>query len=335
MGTVKIDLHSANNRYKNYSFSSVEDITELLWIYDGLIYDKEKFNVDALVTLVDFEELIKDSDLIQEIVNIQKGITPLSPNDESLDMISVIAKRKNLSKEDCEKKLLKEIKKVNKKNNKKWINYIEENWKNKLINTQKVKSKSIEWLPKENFIIADFSRKHLKTKPVLNEELLPNDLQELMTILKKNEEKIKLIKNLKQKTQKEKTELRKRINYNKTLSADIQILKQHYGLSVKSTDKQKNLIHLTNEEIIYYENGKKKEFDLVDQEYCYHIQNEWYIEKVKKLADSILTDKQKIIFTLYFIDGFTQQEIADILCENRPNISSDLKRIRNKLNKNM
>ncbi len=120
-------------------FTSFEDVYDGLWMLDALIDGYENMNVEAIVTKVDFYNLLEtvESPVLNEYVSIQTGKNPMTVDDYSLEITEVIANRLNISLEECEDRLTKAIELLLAQKHREWfVNYLN-NYKGKYIKSTK------------------------------------------------------------------------------------------------------------------------------------------------------------------------------------------------------
>jgi len=349
MGSVKIDIYKDDKKYYDTSYSSEEDIYDILWLLDIIFQDAQKGNKEALITLRDLNNLdTKYNPVFDEYCYIQMGFRPMKLEDQGKEIIEVVAKRLNMTKEECERKMLVAVLHIKKTNLNNWYDYINKNYKSHIIAARK--KNFVDYLislPKitlashdgsnitsESLWQVDYCKKYVVAKHIYKGDTYPEDFQELIELQGKNEILVKALSKNKDKTKNEKTELSKRIKLQKTLQEDINILKDHYRIPRNHyyTESQ----DVSYKELMYYKKKLPPHEEYIEREYdSTEVLDEWQIEKIKDIANKILTKRQLVVFSLYYESRLTQREIANILTEDQGNIAHDLKRIIKKIKENI
>lgn len=345
IGSVKIDIHAGDKKYYNISYSSKEDICKIFKIIDIIYEDAYKGNKEALVIINDIQNLIDEDDFVlREYINIQIGKKPLTVKDCNVKIIDVVAERLGLGYEKCEEEFYKSISKIQNKNMELWRKWIENNknnmfFVNKTIKNDK-KEQKISIIDENKLKELDYIKKYLVPKYIFESNSYPKNLQELIKFDKYN---LKVLKDLSEKykndkkNSKLKDEIRKRTNYDIELSKDIVILKKHYNVKIKNTNKKgknKNIPIQFIKDSELTSRIKELENDvLIDK--LRLIENAISIAKIDSFTELKLTKKQKEIFDMYYKDGYTQQQIADRIKVTRPYITKALKNIINKIKNNV
>lgn len=337
MGVVRIDIYQQDRKYHNLSLSSDEDILEVLFIADIIKQDAKKGNHEAIVLKLDFEKLFLRNDVCKEYYKILNGYDETYlPNDRIKDhkksIIELVAERLHMSKEECEDILHKSISEMVEENKEIWSDWANERFKGKVkvINTP---SSLLKWDDESKFYQNDFNKKYIMSNHNYKEFDYPKDLQELVDAQKKNEkiiEELELLKKDKKITKEQKEQLKKRIRLDIALWEDIGILKNYYKIEIKKTNTKGK-----KEVVSYSEEYSDRDVELLNEENTDIVNNEWQLHKIKSIAEKVLTNKQLVIFNLYYVANMSQQQIAELLNETQGNISRDLqvslKKIRKKL----
>jgi hypothetical protein len=298
------------------SYSSVEDLEKIIFLIDLIEQQKNKFNYEAMAVYLDIMNMTTGSPFVRECIDIHLGRKPTKNTDH--ETIETVAARMNVNVETCTQRIQKELMRIVSKNKEMWTKTIGE--QKPYILKEKDEGHHLEHEDREfENIKLDYLRKHDIPTFKYPEVTTPDDLREMIEFQKFNEQKLSELNKTKKKTFQQKGELKKRIKWNKEMYQDIEILKHHYGIT-NEIESAKNKGTTTKVETHLEELGKG--FD------------EWDFVNIRNIADNILTPKQQIVFSLYCIDGFTHQEVADILGVDRRNITDDIQRIKDKIRKN-
>lgn len=324
MGKVKIDILKNDFKYLNTSFSNVEDVYEVIERLDEIFFDAYNGNHEALVILIDLENLINDieseehKNFMLEYLLIQTGQKPMEAKDKNI--FEVISQRLNLDKEYCQQLFLKSIDLIIENNYEKWLDFYYNNYFGKSVPVKEKVKKSNSLIDDESFLATDYMRKYVVSNFKYNKENLPEDLQQFIDYKQHNYNEIKYLQQeLKKEKDKEKKknieqEIKKRIRVEVDLNRDISTLKDIYKIQKSKVKKTKTTI------LKYWDN-----YNYSKNENNYSVIDEVNINKINNVAKKILTDRQYIIFDLYYNVGLTQQKIAIILNDDQRNITNDLK----------
>lgn len=329
MGSVKIDVDKADRNYYSTSLSSEEDILEILHTLDAMKKDVDKGNYEALAVVLDFEKLFLRNDVCREYHTTLIGDSPFVVQDYGKNILDLVSERLNIPKQQCEDILYNSINEMIEENKELWLNWVNKNFKGK-IKVKKNRKSQLSTIDDSSFYQTDFNRKYIVNNKMYKELGYPSDLQELIDVQKKNQNRIDELNSLKKAkkiTKELREELRKRIRFNIGLWEDINILKKHYGIQI-----QNNMVKEKVKIVSYSENDLDIEDYQTDNDF---IIDEWQLHRIKETASDVLTDKQLVIFNLYYISGLTQQQIADLINETRGHISRDLKISLEKIRKNL
>jgi len=349
MGSVKIDIYKDDKKYYDTSYSSEEDIYDILWLLDIILQDAQKGNKEALITLKDLNNLLTIYyPVLSEYCNIQMGFKPMKLEDQQKEIIEVVSSRLNMTKEECEREILIAVLHIKKTNMNNWYNCINKNYKNYIVAASKKNFvDALISLPRRTLVSyegskitseslwqVDYCKKYVVAKHIYKGDIYPEDLQELIELQSKNEILVKTLSKNKDKNKQEKLELSKRIKLRKTLQEDINILKDHYRIPRNHyyTESQ----DVSHKELMYYKKKLPPREEYVEREYDNtEVLDEWQVEKVKDIANKILTKRQMVIFSLYYEARLTQLEIANIVNDTQGHIARDLKQIIKKIQNNI
>lgn len=316
MGAVQIDIYAQDRKYHDISYSSFEDIRDIFYRLSEIAVDASDGNKEALCILHDINNYIQDNDVLIEYYNIQTGENPLTVDDYDLDIFDIISNRLNL-KYDLVKKYFNDgIHELVNKNHDKWVDRINIRYKNHLFvkeDSQPLQSKISE----QSYKDLDYQKKYCSHINKKNEGS-HDELINLIKIFSNNKNKIEELQSIQNKTKEQMREYSKRITYSKQLSEDIRILKDHYNIDYKIPEINDN--HYT----------------LRDNEYpINNCDSDWITEKITSIAEECLSEKQYLIFNLYFLCGLSQNEIANIVKTSRQNITRFIKDIVKNLQDNL
>lgn len=351
MGAVTVDLLKDELQYKDISFSSFEDVYDVLLKLDLIHNDFKDGNLYAGFIYNDLVNLIKkinNSQYIKLYHDIQLGIIPMIVFDHDKTIEEFAAEKLNISSYEYIEKLNENIQDIVNLNCILWLESINKTYKNKLIKNESDDKKILTHINDEKLKELDFIRKYVYSNERYQLDELPKDIQELYDFRDYIIKKIDEFKDMKEKYYEKDDVLfeyyKSRLSQYETIkigvNKDISILKKHYSIP-KGNQNNKG----KKEFISYYsDDGSIPNKVLIKHEYQnYHnklsqhekLESEVYVSKIKEIAKKILTNRQYIIFELYYLNGFTQQETADIMGIPRPNVTSELKIIINKIKKNM
>jgi hypothetical protein len=322
LGSVKFDLTTKEKIFKEINFTSFEDVYDALWMLDSIMDGYENMNVEAIVTKVDFFDIINeiDSDVLNEYVNIQIGKNPMQLDDYGKEITEVIAERLHITLDQCESELTEAIELIISQQHREWfLNYLN-NYKGLTV-PDKQEKKIEDMVSLKDWERIDYEKKYLWKKNVKPLPHYPEQLNDLLDLRQKNNKKIdqlerdmsdlKLLKKL----------YRERIR----IDEDITDIKHSFGFKVADT----NWKGRSDDRIAYQDNLDIEELNTYDlkvfDELAYH--------KIMSIADEVLTDKQRVVFYLYFENELKQEEIATIVDDTQGNISRDLKNILHKIQK--
>lgn len=324
-----MDIEKSSRQYYDISFSSVEDIYDFLFRLDQIYIDAYDGNYEALVLILDFRNFIKtikQQDLKQvlfEYFCIQTGKKPLKLNNNE-DLLDNISKRLNMDKEKCSDFLLQSINQIISINKANWLQWV----KKYLLYGVKREDRSKIKKPIVKDEIKNEINKVNNKQNKLNDKELPDDLKQYIIYEKYNHKKIKELKKILKTVNEEKRkiinkEIKQRIKIEIELHKDISTLKYIYKIPVKPLNKQ----------------SKTKKFSFNDEylnvQEIYDFQDDIDIEKINIIAKEKLTNRQYLVFDLYYNLGITQQEIADITNDFRENIKKILQNSVNKIKNNL
>lgn len=259
------------------------------------------------------EYLILINDVLEEDEKKREENTEERKLNYGKSIIKIIADGQNMSEKTCENNLLLEIEELMNINKSIWQDWIdgvyyigkEYNAEEKSLES-KIKTCFVS--PKENINI-------------FNEEI-PEDLQELIDAEKNINEKIKNLKEIKDKSYQVKKKIKDLSRIKISLCENISDLKHHYNIEVLKTNKKgkKEVISFNDNYLYDYEDNS----EFLDESLLFVINSK---------AKQMLTDRQLVIFNLYYKCGLTQREIAGIIGDDQRNITNDLKQILKKIRK--
>jgi DNA-directed RNA polymerase specialized sigma24 family protein len=298
------------------SYSAKEDVYKILWLLDLTESEKERFNHEALAVYHDILTLAKDTDIVNEYVNIQLGYGHLTNDDYGKDIIQIIAERRGTSQDECEKLMQEEITSMIKLNKENWLDCI----LNQKIYKNVDHNKARPYFPDVNNQSIDYARKYIVKSRVQSHVEYPENLQDVINARQANEKRMDELKAIEFKSTSERHEYKKRINYNKSLNEDIQDLKKLYDF-----DYRQETVNTMNQSF-------NDDFEEVEDRGSENIiMDLWETDRIRKIANEVLNSKQLVIFYLHYENGFSQREISEILRLLKQDISRTLKTIKTKI----
>ncbi len=283
-----------------------------------------------MAVYLDIYNFIRTKDYLKEYINIQLGNEPMTDDDYGKDIIQVITERRGIKYEECKNELVKEIKEIVQGNKEKWLDCLLNTEIYKHITDEKstffsiVENKEVPiYFSDEINKQIDYAKKYIVPRCKHPDIEFPENLQNLVNAQKANEIRLNELKKIKKKNVDEKKEYNKRIKYDISLFDDMEELKKHYGYE-------------TNHNVtISGDYSFDEKLDSKEDPMNEFILDSYEIEQIHRIAEKILTNKQLIIFKLYYESGFTHQEIGDITGDLRTNVTRDLGVIIQKIRKNM
>ncbi len=155
-----------------------------------------------------------------------------------------------------------------------------------------------------------------------------SELNQLLDYRKDNLDEIKKLENRSALKSKIKVEKLKFLKKNQvSIDKDVSELRNGQEFPcVAIITKVKKEIHSFNENI-----DSDQEINTYDN----NILDSLNYHKIQRIADKVLTDKQKVIFYLHFENQLQQEEIADIVDDTQGHVSRDIKKIIEKIKKNL
>lgn len=314
-----------------YSFSSEEDINELLNTLDIISEGIKDGNEDMLLTMIMFDELvetIKKPIYIVTMKNIIIGNTPMQVSDHGKSVEQVSSEKIGISLEEFNKGLKKNIKDIIKNNRSNWEKYINERYKNIYFNyTDDI---SNEWVgdilnPQDGIILTYKRDSVMKELSKEDEETLnglisyQKELEELINSGDLSDREVSRLTTMNISIRKDIYDIRKT---NGEVFYDNRYRGKRQMVSYEREIRNNLAIHnQQNEERLDDQNE-----DIVKQE---------NIKKIKNIAKEKLTTRQYIIFQLYYLNGMTQQEVANIIGLKQPYIVEASRAIIKRISKNM
>lgn len=339
------------------SFSSVEDVYEILNKLDVIIQDSHEGNKEAIALVEDFRRLIIKSDLQYSILDFYisyQNETNCFEDNCFKSIIEVISEKLNLSLFMCRETLFGELQILVNSNYNMWLDWFDNHYY--VAKDCKIKK------PLESKIEIKFQEpyKPINTVP----DIIPNDLQQLIKEEKNNLDKllkleeflsifaltvqeakemelldiIGIYKDIKEykdiilidgKFKRQiKREKKIRVRMKIDLYEKISLLKKSYGFPVQKTNTQ------GQKSIVSFNNDFVSE-EIVIEDNLNNLNDSFDLEIISDTAKKVLTNRQYVIYSLYYVSGLTQQEIANIVETSREHITQELKNILYKIKKNM
>ncbi|MGG3987500.1 sigma factor-like helix-turn-helix DNA-binding protein [Bacillus smithii] len=348
MGSVKFDLTKNEIKLKDLGLNSVEDIYDLLFRLDIIQAEKEQGNNEAFFLfndLINSLQYINENKYIKSYIDIQLGITPMGVDDFDKEVEEVCSERMGISIDEFKNGLHKNIEDIYKYLKNKRSKWIDSYYKNKVIDTNLKVNKEYELLSDVTKLYQiDFNKKYMDHKIIYRNIEKPKSLEELESYQKELELKIKDTKRKLNKYRKKdnkkffkyKNELSKLQSLNIQVRKDINIIRECYGETLGHQNKK------GKKDTVSYDSNMSEivnahEEQLAKERYESYSAIDANIEvgKLQKIAEKKLTNRQYIIFELYYLNGMTQQEIAEIMGSFQPNVKRDINKINKILNENI
>lgn len=343
MGATKIDIHKDEVQYKDVSFSSYEDIYNTLLKLDLIYNDFEDGNLYAGFIYNDLVQLmgkIDDAEYIKMYHDIQLGIIPMKIDDHEKKIEDVAAENLNITSYEYIQNLNVNIEKMVEVNYSLWIKSINKQFKNKLIKDSIDEKDILAHMNDVKLKEIDFIRKYVYSNERYHLDILPKDIEELYEYRDYIINKINEFEEMKGKYFKKdnvrftyyKNKISQYTNIKIEVNKDISILKDHYFIPKGNQNNKgkkefirynSNSSHIINAQAKTMYTSKLQQIELITSDID--------VGKIKEIARKVLTNRQYIIFELYYLNGLTQQEIADIIEVSQPFIKKSLDKIINKI----
>ena len=159
-------------------------------------------------------------------------------------------------------------------------------------------------------------------------------IEEKIKELKKKVNKYKKKDN--KRYEKYKNELKKYNTINIQVRKDINIIREYYGETLGNQNNQpkREFVSYNGNINEIFEAHENQLQELKNQSYK-EIYNKMYVGKIKEIAEKVLTNRQYLIFEMYYFNGVTQQEIADVLGIFQPNVKRDIDKINKIIKENI
>lgn len=327
MGSSGFIAETKEKTFKNLSFSSVEDVYDVLWLLDAIIDGCGDFNVEALVTKIDFVNLANEinSDVLNEYILIQTGEKPLKAGDYGKTILEVVAERLNLSLKECEQELAKSIELLVSQNYRLWYRWYLQNYKNEMVCQNKTHPSPYNDL--KGWKDIDYRRKYLWKKNIQPSDEFPDEFNELLEYRNKNLSEMRWYQSRTNLTEKQQEKLKFLKRNQVEIDKDISKVKRSLNLSINKNNQY------GKKEIVSFDDSRDQydSFDTYDSK----TYDGLTYSKIVDIADKILTNKQRVIFYLYFENQLTQTEIANIINDNQGNVSRVLQKSIEKIRKEL
>ena len=121
----------ASGNYDSMSFSSKENIYELIWYYDTVRSAADRGIEDAMVVIIDLDRLINSCnrvvsmDRIKDCIKIQLGLVDISENNLGEDLLVELSELRGENLIKLEEKLEEEVNEVVRLSNYYWSKSLE------------------------------------------------------------------------------------------------------------------------------------------------------------------------------------------------------------------
>ena len=345
-----LDTILEDKNYNNVSFSSENDIRQFLDSFDIIQAEALDGNMDALCLIEDFSKLIYDNgqpvcEMICEYIKIKSGQKRVldKNGDEIEDIIQQIATDKGRWVRTINKLIDEEIEFIIEKNTDKWLKSVKKKYDIKNRNSydfEKV-GQTIDKMSDDGFdrILRDidyekkygrFEKEDVKNIKI---EEYPQELVDLEKAYESNQERLKTLRKIEDRSDKEKKELNRRIKMSDDFLHDIKYVRDLYGINYED-----NTIETFGDwnRFLYddYMDSRMIVETLSESDRSVFSDN-IKLNTVKRVAKEILTERQMTIFELYFFESMTQKEVAHIVGTSRWTISRNLDEIIGKIKKSL
>ena len=344
---IILDTILDDKDYDKVSFSNKDDIMEFLENYD-IIYNQAKSNGGSpLCVIEDFSSLIYDRKkkvcpMIIEYILIKIGKLQVDTKGKVCEtIIEELAISNNKRIKTINRILDEEIELVIDRNKDRWKKTIEKKYGTSnfsdcsLKGGKRIKTeKDIEF--EQSLWDLDYEIKYGKKRmsesvesvPQTNEDY-PQELLDLELIYESNQTKLNELRQIKERDKDEQKEMSRLIKASTSLLDDIRCIKDYYGIRYEQSTKVESygdynaleFNDITN--CMEYKTLGKSDFDLEADEIK--------LSKIKEIADEALTDKQYVLFDLYFFQGLKQKEIANLVGDNQSTVSRNINSLITKL----
>jgi len=313
-------------KYDELRLTDEESAYEMLWILDRIFTDAESGEEDAILLYNDIINVFNkvSNRVLNEYVSIQTGKSPMCLEDHGKSIVEVIGERLSLNAEDINREINESIKQAIELYNDAWLRCLKNKYGNTITVTPNKKKETYESrIPDESYYEIDYKIKYLRNKKYEKKNI--TEIEDLLQVKENNNKRLEELRKIKTKTKEEKKELNSRIKMSKQINDDL----EEYGHYVERI--RSNKIHIIggyNEEL---GNAQQEIHDIELETGLDNIIDEFNIEKIKIIANEILTPKQVIIFNLYYFGNLRQVEIAEILGEDKRVISKNIIRLTDKV----
>lgn len=285
-------------------------------MFDAIMDSYWDFNTEALATKVDLLNLADEvkSSVLNEYILIQSGKKPMTNEDYNKEITEVIAERLDITLEECESELIKAIELVMSQNYRQWFRYYLNYYKGEFVNSDETNSPPFDDL--DGWEDIDFRKKHLWKRNIKQDEIFPDELNELLEYREDNLSKLQWYQSRGRLTEKQHKKLKFLKRNQIEIDKDISEAKRSFNIPINNNNQ-----HGRSERVSFD--------DSIDQAEPLNTYDEKTLDsmayhKVIKIADKVLTDKQRVIFYLYFESNLSQSEISQIIDDNQGNISRAL-----------
>lgn len=319
---------------KEYSFSSVEDIRDILENFD-VTYEFKNVSEKHFNLYIDFTNLtrqVQDSgvsiECVTRYIKVKTGKTDVfsykSVEEQCADELGI-------GLEQFEDKLEGEIEELVEHNKKNWLSYIRNNYGEKIELQEPPKR-----VEKAEVVKQDLKTSGHNGKFDVDIKGMNRDLADYLSYL---EEINRKLEELEKEGKKGTSEYSKLTTIKIQVQKDINIIRRSYGDKIGNQNsggrtsftpydhENKEFAHIIEAHEEYLAN-------LLDSQLSEHKKNK-LTNKVKKIAREVLTNRQFIIFKLYYFNDLTQQEIAEIVDLKRHSVSEYLTRAVERIKQNL
>jgi len=313
-------------KYDELRLTDEESAYEMLWILDRIFTDAESGEEDAILLYNDIINVFNkvSNRVLNEYVSIQTGKSPMCLEDHGKSIVEVIGERLSLNVKNVNREVNKSIKQAIELYNDTWLRCLKNKYSDTITAATNKKKEIYESrISDESYYEIDYKIKYLRNKKYEKRNI--SEIEDLLQIKENNSKRLEELRKIKTKTKKEKKELNSRIKMSKQINDDL----EEYGHHIERI--RSNKIHIIggyNEEL---GNAQQEMAEIELESGLDNVIDEYNIEKIKLIAEEVLSPKQYIIFNLYYFGNLKQVEIAEITGENKNTITKNIQRLMDKI----
>ena len=353
---IMIDTILDDSSYDNVSFSNKHDILDMLESYDIIFNQALDGNENALCVIEDFTDLLfgkngqANCKMVIKYIKVKTGVVSIdTKGKECKNIIEELAVDEGKWVRTINKIIDEEIDIIIERNKANWKRVIQNKYGTTDFSDYECSIKSESLFSCDNdkeLWDLDYKIKYghekvckkIKGDKIENghesDEDYPQELKDLEFMYELNEKRLVELRAIKERGQEEQKELNKLIKLNKDFLSDIKDIKDYYGIVYEEYKRTDNFTDhrgtLSFEDSMYSTEVKKlgsSDFNLESDSIK--------IDKIMDVAEAVLTDRQFVLFELYFRQGLKQKEISRLTGVKQGHISRDLNISINKIKNNL